>query len=123
MMRPGPRGVMIAFCLGFAPGLVERFRNRAKTLSWARRVAVRPVAPALRTFKPKVPGIKRLPDYAGNFPREFWESFPVHRPSSWEPSSWISGPVLMNEAREAGLDNLTNARKAEEMLVNGADTG
>ena len=84
---------------------MERFRNRAKTLSWARRVAV------------------RLPDYAGNFPREFWESFPVHRPSSWEPSSWISGPVLMNEAREAGLDNLTNARKAEEMLVNGADTG
>ena len=114
---------MVTFCLGFAPELIRRFREMAKTLSWARRVATRPVAPALRTFKPKIPGIKRLQEYTGNFPSSFWESFPVHRPESWEPSSWISGPALMREARESGLDNLANAKKAEEILVNGADTG
>ena len=114
---------MSCACLGFAPGLVTKFRERAKLLSWARRVAVRPVAPALRTFKPKIPGIKRLDDYSGNFPKSFWESFPVHRPSSWDPASWISGPALLKEAVEAGLDNLTNAKKAEKILVEGADTG
>ena len=77
----------------------------------------------MKTFKPKCPGIRRLPEYTGTFPSSFWESFPVHRPSNWDPASWISGPTLLKEAREAGLDNLKNAMRAEEMLVNGANTG
>ena len=114
---------MLSLFLGFAPGLVRKFRERAKTLTWARRVAVRPVAPALRTFQPKCPGVKRLPSYTGNFPHSFWETFPVHRPASWDPSSWISGPALLKEAVEADLDNMKNAKKAEEILVDGANTG
>ena len=117
------RPIICVSCLGFSTSLIRKFHERAKTLSWARRVATRPVAPALRTFKPKIPGIKRLKDYSGSFPSEFWESFPAHRPVSWDPSSWISGPVLLKEAKEANLDNLSNARRAEEILVNGADTG
>ena len=77
----------------------------------------------MKTFKPKCPGVMRLPGYTGSFPAEFWKSFPVHRPSSWDPASWISGPVLLEEAVQAGLDNLTDAKKAKEILVNGADTG
>ena len=111
------------FLSGFPTRLVSRFRERAKILSWAGRTAKRPVIPAPKKFKPKCPDILTLKDYHGQFPADFWKYFPVYRPASWDPGSWIDGDKLLDEAREAGVDDLTDAKRARDILVNGADTG
>ena len=109
--------------LGFAPGLVRRFRQRARLLTWAQRTATRPPVPEAKTFVPKLPELPRLDSYKGSFSQSFWDKFPVNRQESWDPESWISGDTLLEEAIRAGVDNLTDARAAREILVNGADTG
>ena len=111
------------FLLGFAPDLVLRFRQRARLLGWARRNAVRPPIPEAKRFSPKLPALPRLDSYAGRFDAAFWNEFPVNRQENWDPEPWISGETLLKEATLAGVDNLSDAKKARDILVNGADTG
>ena len=108
---------------GLPVNLISRFKDRAKILSWARRTAVRPVVPEPKKFSPKCPGLETLESYEGIFPASFWKRFPKHRPVNWDPESWISGKGLLGEARKAGVDDLTDALRAEDILENGADTG
>ena len=84
---------------------------------------MRPPLPQPKTFVPKLPELPKLDSYKGSFSQSFWDKFPVNRQESWDPESWISGDTLLEEAIRAGVDNLTDARAAREILVNGADTG
>ena len=115
--------LMLRMCSGFAPDLVRRFRQRARLLVWSQRTAVRPPMPEAKTFTPKLPALPRLDCYKGSFSQDFWDKFPVNRQESWVPESWISGDTLLEEAAMAGVDNLSDARRARDILVNGADTG
>ena len=108
---------------GLPVNLISRFKDRAKILSWARRTAVRPVVPEPKKFTPKCPGLEVLESYEGTFPPSFWDRFPKYRPVSWDPKSWISGQGLLDRAREARVDNLTDALRAADILDNGANTG
>ena len=109
--------------LGFPPRLVQAFRDRQKLMTWARRTASRPVITPPKAFVPKCPNLIRLESYEGIFPIKFWDEFPKYRPSTWDPESWIDGGTLLNQAKEAGVDNLTNAMKACSVLEQGANTG
>ena len=79
--------------------------------------------PEPKKFSPKCPGLEVLESYEGSFPASFWKKFPKHRLDNWDPKSWISGKGLLDKAREAGVDDLTDALKAADILENGADTG
>ena len=103
--------------------LAARFRDRARALLWAKRTASRPVLKPPKTYTPKCPQLPRLPTYKGAFPRDYWDVFPKYKPKTWHPESWIDGDSLLSEAREAGVDNLTDALFARDACVNGADTG
>ena len=109
--------------LGFPVRLAARFRERARAMSWAKRTAVRPDLKPPKVFTPKCPQLPRLATYRGNFPPMFWKEFPSHKPDNWRPSSWLDGDGLLREAREAGVDDLTDALFARDACVNGADTG
>ena len=84
---------------------------------------MRPEPKPPKVFSPKCPQLPRLASYKGPFPKEFWDVFPSHKPSSWCPQSWIDGDKLLAEARAAGVDNLTDALYARDACVDGADTG
>ena len=109
--------------LGFPPRLVQAFRDRQKLMTWARRTASRPVITPPKAFVPKCPNLIRLESYEGIFPIKFWDEFPKYRPSTWDPESWIDGGTLLSQAKEAGVDNLTNAMRACSVLEHGANTG
>ena len=115
--------IMHVILLGFHPRLVALFHEKARRLTWARRTAARPAPMVTKTFTPKCPELPKLSTYEGSFPTDFWKFFPCNRPLSWDPSSWISGERLLDEAVEAGVDNLTDARRAKVILTEGADTG
>ena len=115
--------VTICLFVGFHPSLVQQYRNRQKLLTWARRTARRPELTPPKVFSPKCPNLVRLDSYEGTFPLRFWDEFPVYKPSSWEPDSWISGKKLLGEARDAGVDNLTDALRSSKILEDGANTG
>ena len=108
---------------GFHPLLLEKFRHRARLLTWARRTAVRPELTPPKTFTPKCPDLMKLQSYEGTFPKGFWDAFPEYKPESWDPSSWISGDELLASAEEAGVDNLSDARRSRDILEDGANTG
>ena len=109
--------------LGFPVRLAARFRERARAMGWARRTAARPDLKPPKVFTPKCPQLPRLASYRGKFPPTFWKEFPSYKPDNWRPSSWLDGDGLLREAREAGVDNLTDALFARDACVNGADTG
>ena len=53
----------------------------------------------------------------------YWEDFPEYKPTTWDPESWIDGEILLDQAKEAKVDNLSNAMKACRVLKEGANTG
>ena len=103
--------------------MVALFLEKARRMAWARRTGARPAPMVTKKFSPKCPELPRLDTYEGVFPVDYWKSFPHYRPESWDPASWISGERLLEEAVEAGVDNLTDARRAKVILTEGADTG
>ena len=77
----------------------------------------------MKTFTPKCPELPRLNTYEGDFPGNYWKDFPSYKPTSWKPSSWISGDELLSCAEEAGVDNLGDTYRARDILNSGANTG
>ena len=108
---------------GFPPRLVQAFRDRQKLMTWARRTAARPALIPPKSFVPKCPNLQRLDTYEGIFPLSYWKDFPEYKPTTWDPESWIDGEILLDQAKEAKVDNLSNAMKACRVLKEGANTG